>query len=481
MIFRMLLFGATGDLAGRFLLPALAALLEQGKLADDFRLVGCAPEAWDDDQFRTHAAHRLGEHAKDVAPEIRDRLLDALGYRQADIQDADRVAELVQGIGAPLAAYIALPASLFPDAIRNIGSHLPEGSRLVLEKPFGENLASARALNALIGECLGRHADEMLYRVDHALGMGTISRLIALRNDDRFFERVWGGGDVAEIDILWEETLGLEGRAGFFDQTGTMRDVMQNHMLQLLALTAMETPRNEGGLAAAKRDLLAAIPTVPADRLPQVVQKARYTAGWLADGRYVGSYKDEEGVEADRGTETFAEVLLTIENERWKGTRVRLRAGKALAERNKGVVLRFKPPEQEHTPDRLGVDELRIGIDGPRTTELRLAGTTEFGRDGEEPMLFAAAPPATELDAYGNVLADILSGGSALSVSAGEEEEAWRILDPIVRAWGADQVPTGSYEAGSDGPPRLSAIADQNHSRTPVSRLQLPESSPSSC
>lgn len=456
MISRMLLFGATGDLAGRFLLPALAALEQQGRLADDFRLVGCAPSPWDDARFRLHAARKLGDHAGKVEPRIRDRLLAALSYRQADIRDAEAVAALMQEVDGPLVAYMALPASVFPDAIRNVGSaRLPPGSRLVLEKPFGEDLASARALNALADEYLGPRAGETLYRVDHALGMATIDNLAALRGDDRFFLPAWNGRNVAEIEILWEETLALEGRAGFFDQTGTLRDVMQNHMLQILALTAMEPLSNEVSLAAAKRDLLAAIPTVAADRVEDFAQKARYTAGWLADGRYVGNYEDEEGVEPDRGTETFAELLLTIDNERWQGTRVRLRAGKALAGRRKGVILRFRPPERRRAPSQPDVDQIRIGIDGPWETELRLARMSPLEQDHEAPLVFTAPPPADKLAPYAKVLLDILSGGKTLSVSAAEEEEAWRILDPLVLAWRAGRSPGSTYAAGSDGPPRL--------------------------
>src|SRR5690242_8408195 len=243
MISRMILFGATGDLAGRFLLPALAALAERGGLADDFHLMGCAPKDWDDVRFRRHAAQRLGEHARDIKDEVRDRLLDALSYHQLDIKDANGIASLVRARKEALVAYIALPASLFPAAIRGFGAAvLPPGSRLVLEKPFGEDLASARGLNSLIGEQFGAEAEKTVYRVDHVLGMTTVANLVGLRWGNRLFDGVWNGRDVAEIEILWEETLGLEGRAGFFDQTGTLRDVIQNHLMQLLTITAMEPP-----------------------------------------------------------------------------------------------------------------------------------------------------------------------------------------------------------------------------------------------
>jgi glucose-6-phosphate 1-dehydrogenase len=456
MIARMILFGASGDLAGRFLLPALAALAARGELAEDFRLVGCAPKPWEDARFRRHAAQRLGEHAQEVEASVRDRLLDGLSYRQVDIKEGDAIAKLVREEAAALVAYMALPASLFPDAIRNFGAAgLPDGSRLVLEKPFGEDLASARMLNGLIADQFGSKAKDVLYRVDHLLGMSTVANLVGLRWGNRLFDGVWNGRDVAEIEILWEETLGLEGRAGFFDQTGTLRDVVQNHLMQLLAITAMEPPKDVSAPAAAKRDLLAAIPAVPADRIAVRTQRARYTAGWLADRRYVGDYADEAGVEPDRGTETFAEVQLTIENERWQGVRVRLRAGKALAKRRKGVILRFRPPEHEAQPDDVGADEVLIGIDGPRTTELHLAGTSSSDPYGGEPVVFEAPPPPTELEAYGNVLRDILSGGHKLSVSGGEAEEAWRILEPVIEAWRNDHSGPGSYEAGSNGPPPL--------------------------
>jgi glucose-6-phosphate 1-dehydrogenase len=193
---------------------------------------------------------------------------------------------------------------------------------------------------------------------------------------------------------------------------------------------------------------------VTADRLRTRTQKGRYTAGWLADGRCVRDYEDEDGVDGERGTETFAEVLLTIENERWRGVPVRLRAGKALGKRRKGVILRFRPPEHE-SGEGIGSDEVMIGIDGPLTTQLRLAGTGPSEPYGGEPMSFEAPPPPTGLQAYGNVLADILSGGHKLSVSGGEAEEAWRILDPVVKAWREKRAAPDEYEAGSAGPARL--------------------------
>ncbi|WP_195759983.1 glucose-6-phosphate dehydrogenase [Paracoccus sp. S-4012] len=445
----MILFGATGDLAGRFLFPALAALKARGDLPHDFSLIGCASSDWNDTRFRRHAAHRLGEHAEEVETEIRDWLLDTLSYRRMDIKDAPAVADLVREDEGPFVAYIALPASLFPDAIRSFGTAgMPPGSRLVLEKPFGEDLASARALNALLSEEFGADGEKLAYRVDHVLGMTTVANLMALRSGNRLFDQLWNGRDIAEIEILWEETLALEGRDGFFDQTGTLRDVIQNHVLQLLALTGMEW--REGDLATSKRDLLAAIPEISVDRLDTLTCKGRYIGGWLADGRYVGDYENEKGVDPDRGTETFAEVLLSIKNDRWQGVPVRLRAGKALAARRKAVIVRFRPPEHETAPARM--DELSIGIDGPRTTELRLAGNDEEDGGG---LVFQAPPPTAERAAYGNVLADILSGGSKLSVSGGEAEEAWRILDPVLRSWREDRARPEDYRAGSKGPERL--------------------------
>jgi glucose-6-phosphate 1-dehydrogenase len=401
VIERLVLFGASGDLTGRFLLPAFGALHAQGRLPDGFQVLGAATEDWDDEGFRRFAAERLEAHAPDLATASREAVAGMLRNRPVDVADAQSVAGLLDA-DESLAAYLALPQGLFATTVQNIVSAgLPGGSRVALEKPFGEDLQSARQLNELLHSTFGEDAEKTVFRVDHVLGMPTVQNL-----------RFWSGQRIEEVEVLWEETLALEGRAGFYDRAGALRDVMQNHMMQLLALVAMDPLASGAGddLRDAKVAALHAVRPLAPEHVERCTQRARYEG-----------YVEEEGVDPARCTETFAELLLELDMPRWKGTRFRLRAGKALARRRKGVVLHLRPADRESPGD-----ELRIEID-----------------DSED---------AT---AYPSVLLDLLSGGNSLSVRGDEAEEAWRIVDPVLDAWRDDRVPMRDYAAGSDGPPRL--------------------------
>lgn len=380
MIRTLLLLGATGDLARRFLLPAVEALDAAGRLPDGFRVV---------------AAGR-GE-------------LDHPSRLQAALD------------AGPVAAYLALPPAVFGTAIETLaGAGLPAGSRVVVEKPFGEDLESAQALNELLART-GIDA----YRVDHVLGMETTRRLVALRRAGTVLEQLWDGEHVEQVEILWEETLALEGRAGYYDRAGALVDVLQSHMLQLLALVAMEPPADDDDLHARRLDVLRSV------RLGREGRRARYTAGRLADGREVPGYADEEGVDPTRGTETFAEVTLELDHARWRGTRFVLRAGKALPRRRKLALLRFRSG-----------GELEIGIDGPEETVLRLPVRGE-------PLELRAPAGGHGLPAYAKVLLDVLGGTNALSVSGDEAEQAWRAVAPVLAAWRGREVPLEEYVAGS--------------------------------
>jgi glucose-6-phosphate 1-dehydrogenase len=463
------LFGATGDLAGRFLLPALASLLAADKLPNGFRIVASGRQDLDDEAFRRAAAESLGRHAAEVPAPARAALVRSLRYRQADLADAGSVARVLgddhPGSGAgPVAAYLALPPALFSAAVTTLGAvGLPPGSRLVVEKPFGEDLGSAIALNALLARVSGAEGERAVYRVDHVLGMPTVQNLLVLRLANRILEPVWNGAHIEEVEILWEETLALEGRAGYYDRAGALKDVMQNHLLQILCLIAMEPPGRLGerDLRDRKVDVLRSVRPLGSDQVALRTRRARYTAGRLAGtggatARDVPDYATEAGVDPERGTETFAEVVLELNGARWSGTRFVLRAGKAMARRRKGVVVRFRT--NPHLPTDSDVaetaaSELRVGIDGPEEISLILTGGTAGDPPSLTPVALTAPPPATELPAYSRVLLDILDGGSMLSIRGDEAEQAWRVVTPVLDAWAGGRVPLEEYPAGSAGPP----------------------------
>jgi glucose-6-phosphate 1-dehydrogenase len=270
--------------------------------------------------------------------------------------------------------------------------------------------------------------------------MPRVQSLPALRRPGGALERVWDGAHLRQVDVLWEETLGLEGRADFYDRTGTVRDVLQNHVLQVLAMLAMEPAApDERDLHVAKLAVLRSVRELSPADVAVHTRRARYTAGTLAGGDRVPDYAREPGVDPARGTETLAELVLELDIPRWAGTSFVLRAGKALAADRKGVLLHFRGPApacDRPEVERVSADQLWIDLDGPLET-----------RQPDGP----AGVPG-ELAAYGRVLTDVLTGGSRTSVSGEESEQAWRIVEPVLGTWADGVPPLLEYAAGSAGP-----------------------------
>ena len=461
MIRTLVLLGATGDLAGRFLLPGLAALQAAGRLTGDFLVVGAGRDDWDDEAFRRHARRCLQQHAEDMPAAAREATVGALRYRRGDFTDPDSVARVLQAgeLGArpaPVAVYLALPPTLFAPTVSTLGAvGLPPGSRVVIEKPFGEDLEGARKLNELLGRVSGDAGEQAVFRVDHVLGMATVQNLLGLRVGNPLLEAVWNSRHINRVEVLWEEDLALEGRAGYYDGTGALKDVMQNHMLQVMALIAMEPPAGaaERDLRDRRAEALRAARPPPVERITSLTRRARYTAGRIGD-RAVPAYAEEDGVDPGRRTETFAEVVLEVGTERWAGTRFVLRAGKAMARRRKQAVLRFRADERPPgapAPKAAG-NELRIGLDGPVDLALQLTGSEAGTPSRPVPLMLTGPPPPSDLPAYGRVLLDVLAGRSMLSVRGDEAELAWRVVTPVIEAWADNRVPLEEYPAGSGGP-----------------------------
>lgn len=457
MIERLVLFGATGDLAGRYLLPALAALQAAGRLPGGFRVTGASRENMDDEAFRRSVREQLEQHAAEVPATAREAVVRSLRYRPVDASDSESVASVIEPDG-PAAAYLALPPGLFPAAVTALArAGLPAGSRIVLEKPFGEDLESAIALNRLLAETLGPAGEQAVFRVDHVLGMATVQNLLTLRVANQFLDAMWTRDHVEQVEILWEETLALEGRADYYDRAGALKDVLQNHMLQLLALIAMEPP---SGLEAhdlhdRKLEALRSVRPLTGADVARRTRRARYAAGRLATGVDVPAYAEEDGVEAERETETFAEVALELDSARWAGTRFVLRAGKALSRSRKMAIVRFRPAGEE-------ASELRIGVDGPEDLNLHLTGGAP---ESPARLRLSATPPGLDLPAYGRVLLEVLNGGNTLSIRGDEAEQAWRIVTPVLAGWADGAVPLEEYPAGTAGPrPRGSATSNDRRS-----------------
>jgi glucose-6-phosphate 1-dehydrogenase len=452
VINRLAIFGATGDLTARYLLPAIAALRATGETGDAFRLIAAGRDDWSSSQFRDWAAARLARHAGDLPATIREAVASAASYQQADVTDRASVASVIAG-DEPVACYLALPPAVFPGAVSALhDAGLPEGSRIALEKPFGEDLGSAIELNRLLADTLPERA---VFRVDHFLAMTTVQNLLGTRLANRVFEPLWNSAHIAEIDIVWDESLALEGRAGYYDGVGALKDMLQNHLLQLLCLVAMEPPisLSERDLRDRKVDVLRSVRTLAGDDIARTTRRGQYTAGRIGD-REVPAYADEDGVDPARRTETFAEIELRLDNWRWPGTVFRLRSGKALRRDRKEVVVRFR--HVPHLPFAHRGDEapnlLKFGLD-PENVSLELTGIGPRPQ-ALSPMSLTAQFESPELPAYGQVLHSVLSGDSALAIRGDEAEESWRVVSPVLEAWAKDVVPLQDYAAGSDGPTR---------------------------
>ncbi|MEV5646887.1 glucose-6-phosphate dehydrogenase [Nocardia sp. NPDC052254] len=450
MITRLVVFGGTGDLAGRYLLPGVAALFAAGYLDSRFQMVCADRKARSGEEFDAWVAGALDRHAADAPIEARKAVAAAASHRQADIQRPEQVAAAIAGEG-PVAVYLALPPAVFPAAVSSLHAvGLSPGSRIVLEKPFGEDLAGAEDLNRLLADLVPEQA---VFRVDHFLAMTTVQNLLGSRLANRVLASLWNSAHIAAVEITWDETLTLEDRAGYYDHVGALKDMVQNHLLQLLCLIAMEPPitLSERDLRDRKVDVLRSVRPLTDDDVRERTRRGRYLAGTIGE-RDVPSYVAERGVDPRRRTETFAEVELSIDSWRWSGTNFVLRSGKALAADRNEVAIHFRPVP--YMPfGHLGTatpNVLRFGLDPESLSlELTAVGATV---NTLEPLTLTAQIHAPELPAYGRLLLDVLNGDPSLSIRADEAEQAWRVVEPILSAWSRDVVPLEEYPAGSHGP-----------------------------
>jgi glucose-6-phosphate 1-dehydrogenase len=444
-----LLLGASGDLAGRLLLPALGELLDAEPERRSVVLVGAGSDDWDDATWKERVTSSFASGS--VSAETVEQVLASTRYVRTDVTDADQLRSLITSRAHPAALYFALPPAVTVRACTALKDvELPAGTLLVLEKPFGTDQASATALNALLTQLV---PEAQVHRVDHFLGRSTVLNLLGLRFANRLLEPVWDNLHVERVDIVFDEQLTLENRARYYDSAGALMDMIQSHLLQVLALVAMEPPAavDETDLRDAMAQVLRTCRLWGGDPVT-AGRRARYSAGKVAD-REVPDYTAEPGVDADRGTETLAELVVEVDNWRWSGVPFRLRSGKALGERRKEVVVTFKPPAHlptglrgEARPDQLrllmGPDRIALGltVNGPGDPldldHLTLEGDLGAGR----------------LPAYGEVLAGVLDGDPLLSVRGDTAEQCWRVVDPVLAAWRSGATPLDTYPAGSDGP-----------------------------
>jgi glucose-6-phosphate 1-dehydrogenase len=444
----LLILGASGDLTARLLLPGLGGLLT--KHTDrSLRLVGSGADQWDDSTWRQRVRRSfdtVGAHGPLV-----DGVVNETHYVTADVTDPGAWSALFAACEPPVAIFFALPPPVTAKACQALTTiPVPPHTRLVLEKPFGTDEDSAAALNDLI---LRIAPEDDIHRVDHFLGKSTVLNLLGLRFANRILEPVFTAEHVERVDIVFDENLALEGRAGYYDGAGALVDMVQSHLLQVLSLLAMEPPStlSAGDLRDHKAGALRATHVWNDDPL-RYSRRARYTAGRLGD-RDVPNYVDEKGIDGARGTETLAEVTLAVDTWRWAGVPFRIRSGKAIGTPRKQAVITFKqPPRLPHGFTGDGEpNRILIGF-GPDTVDIQLGvnGPGDPLSIDQVTLHSEFAPGA--LPAYGEVLLGVLDGDPSLSVRGDTAEDCWRILQPVLDAWRADRVPLQEYAAGSSGP-----------------------------
>jgi glucose-6-phosphate 1-dehydrogenase len=468
----LVIFGVTGDLARKKLMPAIYDLANRGLLPPTFALVGFARRDWTNDDFGKIVYDAVKQHARTpFREEVWERLSEGIRFVQGSFDDEAAFARLAEtlekldaarGTGGNHAFYLAIPPAAFPtvcEQLQKSGLARPqEGkwSRVVIEKPFGHDLESARQLNAVVN---GVFPEESVFRIDHYLGKETVQNILALRFANELYEPVWNAHFVDHVQITMAEDIGLGGRAGYYDGIGAARDVIQNHLMQLLALTAMEEPVSFSPheLRGEKVKVLSA--TRLFEPLDQTTARGQYTAGWQG-GEKVKGLLEEEGFSEDSTTETFAAITLDVDTRRWAGVPFFLRTGKRLPRRVTEIALMFKRaphlPFDETMTEELGKNALVIRIQPDEGITLRFGskvpGSAMEVRDVNMDFSYGSAFAEDSPEAYERLILDVLLGEPSLFPVNEEVELSWEILDPVLEYWATHGRPE-AYEAGTWGPP----------------------------
>ncbi len=448
----LLILGASGDLTGRLLLPGLAGLIATGR-APGLRLVGAGSDPWTPEQWQERVHGAFAAASKTADANGRNALAAVAGsteYHQVDVTTDGPLADLLARLEGPIAIYFALPPHISQKACEVLRrEQMPAGTRLVMEKPFGSGSESARELNQTLATLV---PEDHIHRMDHFLGKATVLNILGLRFANRFLEPVWNRDHIEKVEIVFDEDLALEGRARYYDGAGALRDMIQSHLLHIMAFIAIDAPAS-----IHERDLRDAVATVlraSSIKAPyrDSTRRARYTAGTLGE-RTVPDYTAEEGVDPSRNTETLAEVRVDIDNWRWEGVPFLLRSGKALGRRRKEAVVTFRPVP--HLPTGFtGVDspnQLRIGF-GPDILQFDVDVNGPGDIFALDRASLVAELNEPDMLPYGEVLEGVLTGDPLLSVRGDTAEDCWRIVEPVLRAWERNTVPLEEYDAGGAGP-----------------------------
>ncbi|HEX5807586.1 MAG TPA: glucose-6-phosphate dehydrogenase [Anaerolineales bacterium] len=456
----IIIFGASGDLTQRKLIPSLFNLHRKERMPQKFRIVGYGNTAFTDEQFREHLKQGMKQFASyQYTDDEWNTFASNLAYQQGrytDLADFKKLSTFLQawenGSGNRI-YYMATPPGVFPNIVDLLGltDQLDEQNgwrRVVIEKPFGTDLASARSLNQQIHKALH---ERQIYRIDHYLGKETVQNILVSRFANTIFEPLWNRNYIDHVEITVAEEVGVEHRARFYDQVGVLRDMFQNHLLQLVALVAMEPPVSFDATALRneKVKVLSAIQPMSAEEVPERTVRAQYKG-----------YRQEEGVDPNSTTPTYAAVRLQIDNWRWQGVPFYLRSGKCLPEKLSQIIIEFKEPPhllfpkaKEHLTPNMLVLYLQPDEGMHLRFEAKVPDTGSQMRSVDMEFHYADSFGKTAIpEAYERLLLDVLTGDASLVTRADEVETAWGLIDPILHEWEAQKQPLAFYDPGSWGP-----------------------------
>jgi glucose-6-phosphate 1-dehydrogenase len=430
-------------------MPAVAQLAEAGLLPEPFTIVGSATNDWSTEEFRQHIAGALKEHSA-VTPARRDAVVQMLRFQSADVTQPKDVSRLIGDDHPETLVYLALPPGLLTSALPALAtSTLDSSDAVAIEKPFGTDLASARHLNEILRIQL---PEPTIFRIDHFLSNELVHRVIVLRFLNRVFEPLFNAVHIERVDISWLEHLTLEGRASYYDGAGALKDMVQNHLMEVMALVLMEQPAKlgPGSNRAVRVEALRAVATPAAERMHTDTIRARYTAGMIGS-RLVPSYVDEPGVEPSRNTETYASLTVDVDSPRWAGVPFTMHSGKAFQADTAEIAIHFRPMPRYLVSQWPGVEPnaLRIGLKEPYVRLTTTLNGPERTAEIRELEARSTAPPLT---AYAHLIQEMLKGDPLLFITGHEAEEAWRIVDPVMNAWSAGGVVLQEYPAGGAPP-----------------------------